>query len=66
MSTVPLEGTCAPRFLPARQRFAQLLEDGVETGAAGCVYLGGEPVGDLWGGWADHDRAIAVEAALDA
>lgn len=56
MSTVPLEGTCEPRFLPARRRFAQLLEDGVETGAAVCVYLGGEPVVDLWGGWADRER----------
>lgn len=49
----PLEGTCDARFAPVRGQFAALLADGTETGAAVCVYLGDEPVVDLWGGWAD-------------
>jgi CubicO group peptidase (beta-lactamase class C family) len=52
----PLDGTCAERFAPVRDRFAGLLADGSETGASVCAYVGGEPVVDLWGGWADAAR----------
>jgi CubicO group peptidase (beta-lactamase class C family) len=54
--TAPLEGSCDPRFASVRTRFAELLADGAETGAGVCVYLGAEPVVDLWGGWADTAR----------
>lgn len=53
---VPLDGFAEPRFTAVRDRFAALLADGTETGAAVCVYVGGEPVVDLWGGWADAAR----------
>lgn len=53
---VPLGGTCDERFRPVRDRFAELLADGSETGAAVCVHVGGEPVVDLWGGWSDAAR----------
>ena len=54
--SVPLGGTCDERFRPVRDRFAELLADGSETGAAVCVHVGGEPVVDLWGGWSDAAR----------
>lgn len=57
--SVPLGGTCEDRFRPVRERFTAMLADGSETGAAVCVYLGGEPVVDLWGGWADVARTVA-------
>jgi CubicO group peptidase (beta-lactamase class C family) len=57
--SAPLEGTCDDRFRPVRDRFAALLADGSETGAAVCVYLGAEPVVDLWGGWSDAARTVA-------
>jgi len=57
----PTGGTCDPRFLPVRERFEAMLEDGTETGAAVCVYVGGRPVVDIWGGWADAARTVAWE-----
>jgi CubicO group peptidase (beta-lactamase class C family) len=54
----PFDGTCAERFAPVRERFAALLADGSETGAGVCVYLGADPVVDLWGGWADAARTL--------
>ena len=56
MSRAPLDGHCDARFQPVRDRFAQLLADGTETGAAVCFYLGAEPVVDLWGNWSDVAR----------
>ena len=52
----PLDGSCDPRFASVRTRFAELLADGTETGAAVCVQLGADVVVDLWGGWADTAR----------
>lgn len=54
--TVPLDGTCDPRFAAVRNRFADLLEGGDETGAAVSVYVGTDAVIDLWGGWSDAAR----------
>lgn len=56
MTSPPLDGWCDERFVAARDRFARLLADGTETGAAVCAYVGGEPVLDLWGGWTDAAR----------
>lgn len=56
MTDVPLGGVCDDRFAPVRARFAQLLRDGEESGAAVCVLVGDEVVADLWGGWRDSAR----------
>ena len=56
MSSAPLGGSTLPAFDAVRDRFAALLADGSETGAAVAVYRGGELVVDLWGGWADRAR----------
>ncbi|HKE74397.1 MAG TPA: serine hydrolase domain-containing protein [Acidimicrobiales bacterium] len=43
-------GTVAPGFEPVRDEFARNFAERGEVGAACCVYRGGEPVVDLWGG----------------
>ena len=58
MSPAPLGGSVQPGFAAVRERFAELLADGTETGAAVAVYRGDELVVDLWGGWADAGRTI--------
>lgn len=48
-----IHGFCAPRFEPVRKAFAANFEAGRETGASFAATLDGEPVVDLWGGFAD-------------
>jgi len=56
VSPAPLGGSTLPAFDAVRDRFAGLLADGTETGAAVAVCRGDELVVDLWGGWADQAR----------
>ena len=56
MTQPPLGGAVAPAFGAVEERFAELLADGSETGAAVAVYRGNELVVDLWGGWVDSSR----------
>jgi CubicO group peptidase (beta-lactamase class C family) len=48
-------GTCAGRFSGVRDSLAESLEEH-DVGASAAVYLDGEPVVDLWGGYADAAR----------
>ena len=48
-----LDGTCDPRFARLRDELGARLASGDELGAALAVHVDGEPVVDLWGGWAD-------------
>src|SRR5512134_2311405 len=50
-----VQGSCAPRFEELRRRFEEGFARG-ELGAAVAVFLDGDPVVDLWGGWADAAR----------
>ncbi len=52
MASVPVEGTCDPRFEKVRKAFNQNFERS-EVGAAVAVTLDGRPIVDLWGGWSD-------------
>ncbi|RQP13192.1 MAG: class A beta-lactamase-related serine hydrolase [Microbacteriaceae bacterium] len=52
----PIEGHVDPRFAALREEFARQLESGDELGASLAVIVDGEPVVDLWGGWADPER----------
>jgi CubicO group peptidase (beta-lactamase class C family) len=52
MPTPPVGGHCDPRFEKVRRAFEASFAD--EVGAAVAVTLDGEPVVDLWGGWADE------------
>jgi CubicO group peptidase (beta-lactamase class C family) len=52
-SALPLDGFCDPRFVAVREAFAANFRERGEPGAAVCVSVGGKPVVDLWGGYAD-------------
>lgn len=52
-----LHGICAPGFEPVRETFAENLTRRGELGASVAVVAGGEPVVNLWAGWADPARA---------
>src|ERR1700685_1301034 len=51
-----VHGTNEPRFEPVRATLADQLETGGDLGASVAVFLHGEPVVDIWGGWADADK----------
>ncbi|MCZ6822487.1 MAG: serine hydrolase, partial [Deltaproteobacteria bacterium] len=51
-----LRGTCARGFERVRDAFGACFGQHAEVGAAVCVYLDGEPVVDLWGGYADREQ----------
>ena len=51
-----IHGTCDERFEVAREVLSGALDAGDDLGASVAVTLDGEPVVDLWGGWADVAR----------
>jgi CubicO group peptidase (beta-lactamase class C family) len=55
-----IQGICADRFGEVRETLATLLA-GDDVGAAVAVYVDGEPVVDIWGGYADAARTVAWE-----
>ncbi len=59
--TVELHGFCDPRFLPVKQAFAENFETGLELGASVAATWRGQPVVDLWAGWADVAETRAWE-----
>jgi hypothetical protein len=56
MSDTPVHGTAEPGFERVYDVFESSLDKG-ELRAAVCAYVDGPTVVDLWGGWADADRA---------
>ncbi|MBS9533416.1 beta-lactamase family protein [Mycobacterium sp. M1] len=57
MRHVQIHGSCAPRFDRVRQEFERNFTERGELGAAVAVFVDGELVVNLWGGWADPDDA---------
>src|SRR5262245_38923833 len=53
---VKIEGTCDPRFEAAREVFESHFKTGDDIGASAAIYIEGEPVMDIWGGWLDKAR----------
>ncbi|MGX1807649.1 serine hydrolase domain-containing protein [Nocardia sp. NPDC055321] len=53
-----ISGYCSDEFAALREAFAEQVESGAELGASVCVVADGEPVVDLWGGWADPERTV--------
>ncbi|MFF1449282.1 serine hydrolase domain-containing protein [Streptomyces sp. NPDC058274] len=51
-----VQGHCDTRFSAVRMAFEENFRDRQELGAAVTVVHDGEPVVDLWGGWADAAR----------
>ena len=54
---IEIRGVCDERFEAVREALAESL-DKDDVGASAAVYLHGEPVVDLWGGYADAARTI--------
>ena len=52
----PTQGFCAEGFEPVREALEQQLASGEELGASVCVTVDGEPVVDIWGGYADEEQ----------
>src|SRR6516165_6618112 len=55
-----VQGVCDKRFGSVRDVLAASL-DRDDVGASAAVYLDGEPVVDIWGGYADAARTIPWE-----
>ncbi|MGP3917185.1 serine hydrolase domain-containing protein [Nonomuraea sp. 10N515B] len=53
-----IQGTCEARFHEVREMLAASLDGGDDVGASAAVYVDGEPVVDLWGGYADAGRTV--------
>jgi CubicO group peptidase (beta-lactamase class C family) len=51
-----IHGTCAAGYEPVREAFAGNFAEPGEIGASVAVAVGGEPVVNLWAGWADPGR----------
>jgi len=51
-----VQGVCDARFEPLREILAANLASGDDLGASVAVTVDGEPVVDIWGGWADVEQ----------
>jgi CubicO group peptidase (beta-lactamase class C family) len=56
-----IQGTCEARFDGVRRTLSASLDSGADVGASVAVYLHGEPVVDIWGGYADRDTKTPWE-----
>ena len=59
MTDVPIGGWCEAGFEGVREAFARNFSEHGDVGAATAVYLNGEPVVDLWGGWYSPEQERA-------
>jgi len=57
-----VQGTCDQRFTAMRDLLQRNLDSGADLGASVAVTLDGQPVVDLWGGWADTAKTRPWEA----
>ncbi|MFD4561416.1 serine hydrolase domain-containing protein [Streptomyces sp. NPDC058469] len=55
-----IKGLCEPRFAAVEEALAASLGKD-DVGASVAVHLDGEPVVDIWGGYADADRTVGWE-----
>src|SRR5262245_3919394 len=51
-----IQGFCDQRFERVREAFADNLASGADIGASAALYIDGEPVVDIWGGYFDEAR----------
>ena len=58
IADVAIHGICDQRFTRVRDLFASQLATGADIGASAAVFVDGEPVVDIWGGFCDtaHTR----------
>jgi CubicO group peptidase (beta-lactamase class C family) len=57
-----VHGTCDARFEGVRNALSASLDSGADVGASVAVYLHGEPVVDIWGGFVDEANSAPWEA----
>ncbi|MCX5403336.1 beta-lactamase family protein [Streptomyces sp. NBC_00335] len=57
-----IKGYCEPQFGAVHEALAGLLAK-EDVGASAAVFIDGEPVVDLWGGYADADRSADWEGS---
>jgi CubicO group peptidase (beta-lactamase class C family) len=55
-----VHGICDPRFAAVREALAASLGTG-DVGASAAVYVGGELVADVWGGYTDPAHSVSWE-----
>src|SRR5215510_14034023 len=53
ISEVQVHGMCDQRFTGVRDLLAAQLTTGADIGASAAVFIDGEPVVDIWGGYCD-------------
>ena len=53
---VTIEGTCDERFRAVHDVLARNLNDGFDIGASAAVFVDGQPLVDIWGGYVDAER----------
>jgi len=51
-----IQGTCDERFAQVREVLASNLDAGLDLGASVAVFLAGDPVVDIWGGYIDEEK----------
>ncbi|MBN2025629.1 MAG: serine hydrolase, partial [Actinobacteria bacterium] len=56
-----IHGQVEPGFEAVREEFTRNFTERGEVGAACCVYLDGEKVVDLWGGYRDEKKRLPWE-----
>ena len=56
-----VDGTCEARFDGVRKALSASLDSGGDVGASVAVYLHGEPVVDIWGGYVDEAKSAPWE-----
>ena len=56
-----VDGTCATRFEGVRTALSASLDSGADVGASVAVYLHGEPVVDIWGGYVGEAKSAPWE-----
>jgi CubicO group peptidase (beta-lactamase class C family) len=56
-TTAQIHGQCDSHFAAVREAFAANFAQRGEVGAAVCIYADGNPVVNLWGGYADAARS---------
>ena len=57
-----VQGTCEARFESVRHVLSSNLDSGADVGASVAVYLHGEPVVDIWGGYVDEAKSAPWNA----
>jgi CubicO group peptidase (beta-lactamase class C family) len=56
-----IHGTCDERFEGVQAALGESLDNGSDVGASVAVYLDGEPVVDIWGGFVDPEHSAPWE-----